>query len=45
MATRPFLVIFLSQEIPLFGDETLSRHHFCPGNATFWRRSTFSSSF
>ncbi|WP_368975630.1 hypothetical protein NST61_03475 [Caldifermentibacillus hisashii] len=44
MATRPFLVVFLSQEIPLFGDETLSRHLFEPRNPTFWRRNPFSSS-
>ncbi|CEE00421.1 hypothetical protein BT1A1_0566 [Caldibacillus thermoamylovorans] len=45
LATRPFLVVFLSQEIPLFGDETFSRHHFCTGNPIFWRRDLFSSSF
>ncbi|WP_152032324.1 hypothetical protein [Caldibacillus thermoamylovorans] len=44
MATRPFLVVFLSQEIPLFGDETLSRRLFEPRNPTFWRRNPFSSS-
>ncbi|WP_152032323.1 hypothetical protein [Caldibacillus thermoamylovorans] len=44
LATRPFLVVFLSQEIPLFGDVTFSRHHFCPGNSLFWRRGPFSSS-
>ncbi len=45
MATRPLLVVILSQETPFFGDETLSRHHFCPGNPIFWRRDLFSSSF
>jgi hypothetical protein len=45
LATRPFLVVILSQETPFFGDETLSRHHFCPGNPIFWRRDLFSSSF
>ncbi|WP_363551221.1 hypothetical protein [Caldifermentibacillus hisashii] len=45
MATRPFLVVILSREMPLFGDETFSRRHFEPGNATFWRRGHFSSSF
>ncbi|MBU5341431.1 hypothetical protein [Caldifermentibacillus hisashii] len=45
LATRPFLVVFLSQEIPLFGDETLSRRLFCTGNSLFWRRDPFSSSF
>ncbi|WP_396234524.1 hypothetical protein [Caldifermentibacillus hisashii] len=44
MATRPLLVVFLSRKMPLFGDETLSRHHFCPGNPIFWRRDLFSSS-
>ncbi|WP_368974653.1 hypothetical protein NST61_16790 [Caldifermentibacillus hisashii] len=45
MATRPFLVVILSREMPLFGDETLSRRHFCAKNSTFWRRALFSSPF
>ncbi|WP_161522474.1 hypothetical protein [Caldibacillus thermoamylovorans] len=45
MATRPLLVTTLSREMPFFGDETHSRHHFCTGNSTFWRRHPFSSSF
>ncbi len=45
LATRPFLVITFARETPFFGDETLSRHHFCPGNPIFWRRDLFSSSF
>ncbi|MEN0664134.1 hypothetical protein [Caldifermentibacillus hisashii] len=45
MATRPFLVVIFGRETPFFGDETFSRRHFEPGNATFWRRNSFSSSF
>ncbi|MEC5273467.1 hypothetical protein [Caldifermentibacillus hisashii] len=45
MATRPFLVVILSREMPLFGDETLSRRHFCAKNSTFWRRDSISSPF
>jgi len=45
LATRPFLVVIFARETPFFGDETLSRHHFCPGNPIFWRRDLFSSSF
>ncbi|MEK0288424.1 hypothetical protein, partial [Caldifermentibacillus hisashii] len=45
LATRPLLVVIFGRETPFFGDETLSRRHFEPGNATFWRRNTFSSSF
>ncbi|MEC5273755.1 hypothetical protein NSS91_16755 [Caldifermentibacillus hisashii] len=45
MATRPFLVVILSREMPLFGDEALSRRHFEPGSLLFWRRNPFSSSF
>ncbi|MEN0664135.1 hypothetical protein [Caldifermentibacillus hisashii] len=44
MVTRPFLVVILSREMPLFGDETLSRRHFYAGNSIFWRRNHFSSS-
>ncbi|MCM3055790.1 MULTISPECIES: hypothetical protein [Bacillaceae] len=45
MATSPNLVVILSRETPFFGDETLSRRHFEPGNSLFWRRAPFSSSF
>ncbi|MEL3958777.1 hypothetical protein NST17_16580 [Caldifermentibacillus hisashii] len=45
MATRSLLVVIFSREMPLFGDETLSRRHFCTKNSTFWRRNLFSSSF
>ncbi|MEL3958773.1 hypothetical protein NST17_16560 [Caldifermentibacillus hisashii] len=45
MATRSLLVVIFVRETPFFGDETLSRRHFEPGNATFWRRNPFSSSF
>ncbi|MEN0650743.1 hypothetical protein NSQ82_17330 [Caldifermentibacillus hisashii] len=45
MATRPLLVVIFSREMPLFGDETTSRRHFCTGNFFFWRRDSFSSSF
>ncbi|WP_251246157.1 hypothetical protein [Caldibacillus thermoamylovorans] len=45
LATRPVLVVFLSRETLIFGDETRSRRHFKPGNAPFWRRDPFSSSF
>ncbi|MEL3959244.1 hypothetical protein NST17_18985 [Caldifermentibacillus hisashii] len=44
MATRPLLVNFLSRKMPLFGDETSSRHLFWAKNTTFWRRNSFSSS-
>ncbi|MEN0650744.1 hypothetical protein NSQ82_17335 [Caldifermentibacillus hisashii] len=45
MATKPFLVVIFGRETPLFGDETISRRHFCTGNSIFWRRNHFSSSF
>ncbi|WP_152641918.1 hypothetical protein [Caldibacillus thermoamylovorans] len=45
MATRPLLVVVLNRKTYLFGDETLSRHHFEPEIAPFWRRNPFSSSF
>ncbi|WP_404996622.1 hypothetical protein [Caldifermentibacillus hisashii] len=45
MATRPLLVVFLSHETSLFGDETTSRCLFEPRNLTFWRRDPFSSPF
>ncbi|WP_346200493.1 hypothetical protein NSQ96_02730 [Caldifermentibacillus hisashii] len=44
LATKYLLVVFFAREIPFFGDETPSRHHFCPGNPIFWRRDPFSSS-
>jgi hypothetical protein len=44
LATRLFLVTLLSRKMPIFGDETLSRRHFCMENSTFWRRNSFSSS-
>ncbi|WP_368975634.1 hypothetical protein NST61_03485 [Caldifermentibacillus hisashii] len=44
MATRLFLVVFLSRETPFFGDETLSRRLFEAENSLFWRRDPFSSS-
>ncbi|WP_269919667.1 hypothetical protein [Caldifermentibacillus hisashii] len=44
LVTRLFLVVILSREMPLFGDETLSRRHFYAGNFIFWRRDHFSSS-
>ncbi|WP_161522335.1 hypothetical protein [Caldibacillus thermoamylovorans] len=45
MATRPVLVVFLSRETLIFGDETRSRRLFLAGNSFFWRRDPFSSSF
>jgi len=45
LATKPFLVTFLSWATPFFGDEILSRRHFEPGNSLFWRRAAFSSPF
>ncbi|MEL3958774.1 hypothetical protein NST17_16565 [Caldifermentibacillus hisashii] len=45
MVTRPLLVVTFAQETSFFGDETLSRRHFCAKNSTFWRRDHFSSSF
>ncbi|MEN0650705.1 hypothetical protein NSQ82_17140 [Caldifermentibacillus hisashii] len=44
LATRPLLVVVLSHETSLFGDETFSRRHFEPRNFIFWRRDLFSSS-
>ncbi|WP_368985688.1 hypothetical protein NST54_16185 [Caldifermentibacillus hisashii] len=43
MATRPFLVTFLSRKTHFFGDEALSRRHFEAGNLIFWRRHTHPS--
>ncbi|MEK0290474.1 hypothetical protein P5F77_08325 [Caldifermentibacillus hisashii] len=45
LVTRPLLVVIFGRESPFFGDETTSRRHFEPRNATFWRRDHFSSSF
>ncbi|WP_346200119.1 hypothetical protein NSQ96_16115 [Caldifermentibacillus hisashii] len=45
MTTKLFLVVIFARKTPFFGDETFSRRHFEPGNATFWRRDSFSSSF
>ncbi|MCB7078023.1 hypothetical protein LI012_14530 [Caldibacillus thermoamylovorans] len=44
MATRSVLVVFLSRETLIFGDETRSRRLFLAGNSFFWRRNPFSSS-
>ncbi|MCB7070621.1 hypothetical protein LIZ76_11615 [Caldibacillus sp. 210928-DFI.2.22] len=44
MVTRPLLVVIFARKTPLFGDETLSRRHFCTKDSTFWRRDSFSSS-
>jgi hypothetical protein len=35
LATRLFLVVIFSREMPLFGDEITSRRHFEHENATF----------
>ncbi|WP_161522388.1 hypothetical protein [Caldibacillus thermoamylovorans] len=45
MATRPLLVTILNRKLLFFDDETLSRHHFEPEIAPFWRRNLFSSPF
>ncbi|WP_368997101.1 hypothetical protein [Caldifermentibacillus hisashii] len=45
MAARLVLVVVFRSESHVFGDETLSRHHFEPRNPIFWRRALFSSSF
>ncbi|WP_346207869.1 hypothetical protein NSS91_18775 [Caldifermentibacillus hisashii] len=45
LATTPFLVDFLRREMPFFGDEIHSRHHFGAKNSTFWRRDLLSSAF
>ncbi|MCM3055792.1 MULTISPECIES: hypothetical protein [Bacillaceae] len=45
LATRLVLVVVFRSESHVFGDETLSRRHFEPGNSLFWRRALFSSSF
>ncbi|WP_269919283.1 hypothetical protein [Caldifermentibacillus hisashii] len=45
MATKLILVAILRREMLFFDDETLSRHHFEPEIALFWRRDPFSSPF
>ncbi|MEN0664895.1 hypothetical protein [Caldifermentibacillus hisashii] len=45
MATKPVLVVFLSRETLIFGDETRSRRLFLAGNSFFWRRDPLSSAF
>jgi hypothetical protein len=45
LAARLVLVVVFRSESHVFGDETLSRHHFEPRNSIFWRRDSFSSSF
>ncbi|WP_346208002.1 hypothetical protein NSS91_01565 [Caldifermentibacillus hisashii] len=45
LATRPFLVVFLSRLTFFFGGDTTSRRRFEPQNRIFWRRDLFSSSF
>jgi hypothetical protein len=44
LATRLFLVTFLSRKTPFFDDETSSRQLFWAKNTIFWRRDSFSSS-
>ncbi|WP_152641898.1 hypothetical protein [Caldibacillus thermoamylovorans] len=36
LVTRLFLVVTFARKTQLFGDETLSRRHFCTGNSIFW---------
>ncbi|MCM3056368.1 hypothetical protein [Caldibacillus thermoamylovorans] len=36
LATRLFLVVIFARKTPLFGDEAISRRHFCTGNSIFW---------
>ncbi|MEN0658228.1 hypothetical protein NST11_02195 [Caldifermentibacillus hisashii] len=45
LATRSFLVAVLGRKMLNFCGETQSRHRFWSGNAQFWRRDPFSSSF
>jgi hypothetical protein len=45
LATRSFLVVIFTRKTSFFSDETSSRRLFEPGNAPFWRRDPFSSSF
>ncbi|MDL0421791.1 hypothetical protein QPM05_17120 [Caldibacillus thermoamylovorans] len=39
------LVVVFVRKSPFFGDDTPSRRLFGAGNAIFWRRNSFSSSF
>ncbi|WP_368986491.1 hypothetical protein NST54_03425 [Caldifermentibacillus hisashii] len=45
LATSPVLVVVFRSESHVFGDETLSRHHFELGNPIFWRRDLITSLF
>ncbi|MEN0660871.1 hypothetical protein NST11_16160 [Caldifermentibacillus hisashii] len=36
LVTRLFLVVTFARKTQLFGDETISRRHFCTGNSIFW---------
>ncbi|WP_368997327.1 hypothetical protein [Caldifermentibacillus hisashii] len=45
LATSSVLVVVLRREMLNFGDEPCSRRRFEAGNAQFWRRALFSSSF
>ncbi|MEL3958819.1 hypothetical protein NST17_16795 [Caldifermentibacillus hisashii] len=45
LVTTPVLVVAFGRRTHFFGDETLSRRLFGTGNAIFWRRDSFSSSF
>jgi hypothetical protein len=36
LVTKPFLVVIFVRETPFFGDETISRRHFCAGKSIFW---------
>ncbi|WP_041844891.1 hypothetical protein, partial [Caldibacillus thermoamylovorans] len=45
LAARLVLVVVFRSESHVFGDETLSRHHFEVKTAQFWRRALFSSLF
>ncbi|MEL4028974.1 hypothetical protein NST89_10480 [Caldifermentibacillus hisashii] len=45
MTTSLVLVTIFGWKTSFFGDETHSRRRFEAGNAQFWRRALFSSSF
>ncbi|WP_346208151.1 hypothetical protein NSS91_03545 [Caldifermentibacillus hisashii] len=45
LAARLVLVVVFRSESHVFGDETLSRHHFELGNLIFWRRDLITSLF
>jgi len=45
LAARLVLVVVFRSESHVFGDETLSRHHFELGNPIFWRRDLITSLF